>query len=515
MPIQLPNLDDRRFDDLFAEMRALIPRYAREWTDHNTSDPGIMLLELFAWLTEALIYRINRIPGASEVRFLELLRIALQPARPAEVNLKVTVTELSRPLAIAKGTPLIASSPESMAQSFETIHDVTVTPAGPGWVAEALVRAWPTCVRVSERLGISDDKPHQRFRLAKEFVMLDPPPMVTVDIKPWVYRENLLGSSPDDEHFTVDPRLNAVRFGDGGQVVKIPQDNRKTLPEGGKIPPKGAVIAAKYCYTPGEQDVLPRYSMFLLDKDSPDLSDEIRDALAKGATFEFTEPAAARGANPTDLDEARNQAIREVRRRYRAVTDEDFDRLVLDNEELNIARATCLPDLDLSADDGYASRPGHVSLIVIPKRIGENQADCPTPSTELRQQVWEFLNERRLITCRHHVVAPQYARVSVEAEVVQIPKAQPNELLQKIMDKLADFFDPIQGGPDHDGWPFGRPVLVSEVNQVIEETAGVDHVNQSTVARESRAPGQRIDLARDELVRFDQTSTVIQLRVLR
>ena len=73
MPIPLPNLDDRRYSDLVEEMQTLLPRYAQEWTDHNVSDPGIMLIELFAWLTEALIYRLNRIPEASVARMVELL----------------------------------------------------------------------------------------------------------------------------------------------------------------------------------------------------------------------------------------------------------------------------------------------------------------------------------------------------------------------------------------------------------------------------------------------------------
>ena len=46
MPLEAPNLDDRTFTDLFEELRALIPRYAPEWTDHNLSDPGITLLQL-------------------------------------------------------------------------------------------------------------------------------------------------------------------------------------------------------------------------------------------------------------------------------------------------------------------------------------------------------------------------------------------------------------------------------------------------------------------------------------
>ena len=46
--MSLPQLDDRSYDDLIAEARALIPAFAPEWTDHNPSDPGIALLELFA-----------------------------------------------------------------------------------------------------------------------------------------------------------------------------------------------------------------------------------------------------------------------------------------------------------------------------------------------------------------------------------------------------------------------------------------------------------------------------------
>ena len=44
MPLQAPNLDDRRFADILAEATTLIPRYAPEWTNHNESDPGIVML---------------------------------------------------------------------------------------------------------------------------------------------------------------------------------------------------------------------------------------------------------------------------------------------------------------------------------------------------------------------------------------------------------------------------------------------------------------------------------------
>ena len=73
MPIQLPNLDDRTFTELVDEARALIPTYAPAWTNHNLSDPGITLIELFAYLTEMLLYRLNRVTDTNMLAFIKLL----------------------------------------------------------------------------------------------------------------------------------------------------------------------------------------------------------------------------------------------------------------------------------------------------------------------------------------------------------------------------------------------------------------------------------------------------------
>src|SRR5262245_26514876 len=74
MPLPLPNLDDRTYNDILEEARALIPSLYPVWTDHNPTDPGIILIELFAWLTEMIIYHLNRVPDASYIEFLRLLR---------------------------------------------------------------------------------------------------------------------------------------------------------------------------------------------------------------------------------------------------------------------------------------------------------------------------------------------------------------------------------------------------------------------------------------------------------
>jgi hypothetical protein len=83
MPLPLPNLDTRRYDDLVAEMRALIPQLAPEWSNHNIADPGITLIELLAWLTEATLYRLNRTPEATYWNLIRLLRPESDASSPS------------------------------------------------------------------------------------------------------------------------------------------------------------------------------------------------------------------------------------------------------------------------------------------------------------------------------------------------------------------------------------------------------------------------------------------------
>src|SRR3954470_3981988 len=83
MPITLPKIDDRRYDDLVTEALARIPVHTPEWTNFNKSDPGVTLIEVFAFLTETLLYRSNRFPEMNRRKFLTLLGRSLQPASSA------------------------------------------------------------------------------------------------------------------------------------------------------------------------------------------------------------------------------------------------------------------------------------------------------------------------------------------------------------------------------------------------------------------------------------------------
>src|SRR5690242_3368824 len=84
MPLTIPTLDDRRYQDLLDESLARIPVHNPEWTNFNQSDPGVTLIQLFAFLTENLLYRSNQIPERNRRKFLSLLGVPLQPAASAQ-----------------------------------------------------------------------------------------------------------------------------------------------------------------------------------------------------------------------------------------------------------------------------------------------------------------------------------------------------------------------------------------------------------------------------------------------
>ncbi|HJS23126.1 MAG TPA: putative baseplate assembly protein [Pyrinomonadaceae bacterium] len=124
MPLaeQEPKLDDRTFEELYRDLRLRIPRYTKEWTNYNESDPGITLLQLFAWLSEMMLVRMNQIPRKNYIKFLRLLGQELRPAKPARVDLTFFTKE-GNPQTIRERTQVSAQLPDGEPPIiFETLR---------------------------------------------------------------------------------------------------------------------------------------------------------------------------------------------------------------------------------------------------------------------------------------------------------------------------------------------------------------------------------------------------------
>ena len=249
MTVERLQLDDRTFNDLFAEVRSLIPRYASDWTNHNLSDPGIMLLELFAWLTEATLYRINRVSDASLTRLLELLGATFRPAQPAQLAIRVrcenagkytleqgtSVWGRQRPLA-TRGD-FIKPVPFRVAQAvdFTAEEPVRTVLLSQTQAVRRMALARPNTGQPFEMIPIGNAPGTVRGRAS---YLVPPPelrpqrPSVTVNDDSWRLATALRKNDVDGRRCAYKPWLNAIAFGDGHQA--------------GATPPVGAEIKVTY-----------------------------------------------------------------------------------------------------------------------------------------------------------------------------------------------------------------------------------------------------------------------------
>lgn len=164
--IQDRPLDLRTFQDIVDEARRLIPKYCPEWTDHNLSDPGITLVELFAWMTEMILYQVNRVPDEMYERFLDLVGIRRHPPTPAIADVTFYLSApLPRPITIPAETEVATDRTETEeAIVFATTAPLTIEP--PTLIA---VRAW------RQGQGSEDYLPYVTSGLIEAPIFNEPP----------------------------------------------------------------------------------------------------------------------------------------------------------------------------------------------------------------------------------------------------------------------------------------------------------------------------------------------------
>jgi predicted phage baseplate assembly protein len=130
MVLAAPNLDDRRFQQLVDEAKRYVQQSCPEWTDHNVSDPGVTLIEVFAQMVEALIYRLNRVPEKNYLAFLDLLGVKLFPptAARADVTFRLSAPQPETVLLPAGTEVATAPSEAREAVVFATTEDLPIVP---------------------------------------------------------------------------------------------------------------------------------------------------------------------------------------------------------------------------------------------------------------------------------------------------------------------------------------------------------------------------------------------------
>lgn len=206
------NLDDRTYKEILDRARQSIHRLDPDWTDENTHDPGITMIELFAYITEAQQYYINRVTARNELKFLKLLGVIPESTKQAYAEIQVSGVEQSRWL--SEGTILSADRID-----FETTQSLYLLPQKIERVvvqedADSIMHAWEGIHSPEFYLFGNEAKQDSRFYIGLDSALpSDIPLHITFDlVEDDQFSRNAVNQ--DQEHIKPPVQLEWSYFGE-------------------------------------------------------------------------------------------------------------------------------------------------------------------------------------------------------------------------------------------------------------------------------------------------------------
>jgi predicted phage baseplate assembly protein len=341
-----------------------------------------------------------------------------------------------------------------------------------------------------EVLGESEGVPGQRFTVARPPIIPDDEPFV-VEIsdgdgwQEWTEVDAFGPSRPDDRHVVLDRTAGEVSL---GPAVRQPDGSLRRY---GAVPPKGARLRVRrYRTGGGRHGNVARGALSVLRSSVPYIASvENREAAAGGVDGETVDSAKMRG--PVQL-----------RAQDRAVTAHDYE-LIARQASPSAARIRCLP-----AGDGADA--GGVRVLVVPEAVADEGArlrfEQLVPPDDMLATIAGNLDQRRPIGARLVVEPPFYQGVTVVARLVARLGVSDARLQADALAALYAYLNPLHGGPDATGWPFGRPVASGEVFGVLHRLPGTEMVEELRLFPADPLTGlrgdpvARIDLDRHALI---------------
>jgi predicted phage baseplate assembly protein len=317
----------------------------------------------------------------------------------------------------------------------------------------------------NEFLGQSDGSPGQRFNLKfTPLLKRGPDEVLSVheDGKPrqnWTEVVDFSNSGAEDQHYTLDCLNGEIRF---GPAIRQPDGTIKLY---GAVPPRGSNLTfLKYRYGGGQDGNV-----------QPQVINTLKTAIPYIARVNNREPAWG-GMDTETVDAAKMRVPSMLRSRERAVTEDDFEYLAKKALPAAIGRVKCLAPRPTEA--GRVA-PGQVFVLVIPRLpnpAGKLSLDQLSLNDEDITKLTNFLNQKRLLTVRLDVRSPAYYWVSTKVQLRPAPGEDKNKVEAEVLSRLFRFLNPLTGGQNGSGWPFGRDLFVSDVYQCLQGIPNVQFI---------------------------------------
>jgi hypothetical protein len=494
MPLPLPNLDDRDFDQLVEEARRIIQQKSPEWTDLSPNNPGMVILELFAHLTETMLYRLNRLPDKAYIAFLRLIGVHIHPPAAAGTKLRFSRGRaLERPIEIPRGTRVATNRQEGGSEPA-TFVTAQTTPIPAGETAVDVLAHHCELIE-GELVGIGTGLPGltvdaQRPPIVAPtgneldlLVGVEVPTeaagqqgaeeqMPVIQYRGQAYRvwrevQTFANLGTDRFVYVVDRMAGRITFAPAARMKHTEGEPDAALEEAphalAEIPPAGREIRLWYRRGGGLAGNVAANTLTVL-KDS-----------IQGVEVTNPEPATG-GQEAETLENALERGPQELHSLHRAVTARDFELVALSGSRA-VLRSRALTHADLWS---YAD-PGTVEVLLVPRLPEEARTGGRVTAASLqewetevvRAQIQDALEERRPLGTTCVVNWTRYKTVWVTARIVVRSHEDQLAIRQRVLDRLYQTINPLPTEVNANGWPFGQALRASHVYDIALAEPGV------------------------------------------
>ncbi|HMK56395.1 MAG TPA: putative baseplate assembly protein [Dissulfurispiraceae bacterium] len=308
-----------------------------------------------------------------------------------------------------------------------------------------------------EAIGSGDGRPGQKKKISKPPIFQE---SQVIEIsqnggpwKIWQCIDDFEDSGPKDNHYIVDTATGEILFGNGLN---------------GSVPASTDRIRVSYRTTLGSKGNILKGQRFIITTPGyPGISISNQRNAEGGMDLE-------------SMKSATERAKRDLSVRYRAITAADFESVALSTPGLRVARAKAVPNYN-PRYPCVVNFPNWMTVAIMPVT---RSVPAPQPGSGFIDTVARHLDLHRLVTTGVSVVSPKYVKISVSCTVKIVRRSSPAKVTSAVVSALNAFLNPLSGGPDGSGWPFGRAVYPSEIYQAVDAVEEVDYVTGVSIIAE-------------------------------
>ena len=461
MAVPALNLDDRTFSDLVRAAVSRIRQVSPDWTDFSPSNPGMVLVDVCAHMTEQTLFKLNSVPGKLKVELLRLLDVSPRPPTPAATTLRFErAPHAAGDLVIPRFTRVQAEggvvfsvleerciergSDAALVPAYQVeriAEDVGRTLGIPGQTVN--VRRGPIALNLVRELDVVagiERRPRESAHGLDELSRED-----DVDWALWREVESFADGLRSPQMVQVDRWLGEVRF--SPQFVHDDRAGSAGVPEPGRR------IRIWYYRTAGAAGNVPlRAALRLLD------------ALDGVGVVRAVGPASG-GQDGETVARAAARAPLQVAQLRRAVTACDYESYAL--QVPGVRRARALPAVEYRP----SALPGTVDVILVPaldtplERLA--LGDLQNPQPEVLRQVQDRLETRQVLGSKLRVTWANYKEIGVSARVVVDTTTPLDQMKSRLLRRLHQLIHPLGD------WPFGQALRASNVYEALLAEPGV------------------------------------------